>query len=382
MVVGGDYMGLGIVRSLACFGVPTCVIDDERSIARFSRYAGASIRVANLRDERQTIESVLAAGEELGLDGWVLYPTRDETVAAFSRHRSTLSRRFRVPTPDWSVVQWAWDKRNTYAMAEKLGIPIPRTSYLTEAAELDGLPGRYPLVIKPAIKERFLYATKAKAWRVDDPAELRRLVSRATEFIDHREVMVQEMIPGGGLEQFAYCAFFTAGRPLASMVVRRRRQHPPDFGRASTFVETIDLPEIERSSEEFLRAIDYYGLVEMEYKFDRRDGEYKLLDVNARTWGYHTVGLTAGVNFPYLLYCDQVGLPVEACRAGAGVSWVRFLTDLPTGLVEIRRGSLGWRPFLQSITHADVEAVFDRHDPIPFLREIALLPYLAVKRGF
>lgn len=99
VIIGGDYQGLGIVRSLGRRGVPTCVIDDERSIARFSRYATHAVACEDLRDERQTVASVVDVGERLGLDGWVLYATRDDTVAAFSRHRSELALRFRVPTP-------------------------------------------------------------------------------------------------------------------------------------------------------------------------------------------------------------------------------------------------------------------------------------------
>src|SRR5207245_10693964 len=125
-------------------------------------------------------------------------------------------------------------------------------------------------------------------------------------------VMIQDLIPGDGRQQFAYCAFFKGGRAVGSMVVRRRRQHSPEFGRASTFVETIELPLLEQLSERFLRAIDYYGLVELEYKLDPRNGEYKLLDVNARTWGYHTLGPGAGVDFPYMLFADKVGEQVKA----------------------------------------------------------------------
>ena len=44
VVCGGDYQGLGIVRSLGRRGIPVCVIDDERSIARFSRYTTSSVR--------------------------------------------------------------------------------------------------------------------------------------------------------------------------------------------------------------------------------------------------------------------------------------------------------------------------------------------------
>ena len=128
VVVGGDYQGLGIVRSLGQQGIPICVIDDEHSISRFSRYATRFVKAADLRDERKAVDTLLEIGMRLGLDGWVLYPTRDELVAAFSRYRSELSQIFRVPTPDWDSVQWAWDKRNTYRLARELD--IPDTSYL------------------------------------------------------------------------------------------------------------------------------------------------------------------------------------------------------------------------------------------------------------
>ena len=114
VVVGGDYQGLGIVRSLGRRGVPVCIVDDEMSISRFSRYATHFVRLANLRDEPGAVDALIKVGERLGLHGWVLYPTREELVAAFSRNRSQLSKLFRVPTPEWSSVRWAWDKRNTY----------------------------------------------------------------------------------------------------------------------------------------------------------------------------------------------------------------------------------------------------------------------------
>ena len=382
LVVGGDYQGLGIVRSLGRRGVPVCVIDDECSIARFSRYATRAVRTASLRDEQRTVDIVLDTGRRFGLDDWVLYPTRDETVAAFARHRSRLAAFFRVPTPEWSTVQWLWDKRNTYCLATELKIPTPRTCWPGSLAELERLEFTGPVAIKPAIKEHFIYATKAKAWRADNRTELRELFQRAASYVEPGEVMIQDLIPGNGDRQFAYAAFYKHGRAIGSMTVRRRRQHPPEFGRASTFVETIDLPILEQLSERFLRAIDYYGLVELEYKFDARDGEYKLLDVNGRTWGYHALGAGAGVDFPYLLYADQMGEAVEPRRGRAGVRWIRLATDVPTAFVEMFAGRLGWREYVRSLASVHVEAVFKREDLLPGLMELALIPYLSFKRGF
>jgi D-aspartate ligase len=382
VVVGGDHQGLGIARSLGRHGVPVCVVDDERSISRFSRFVTHAVQVADLRDERRTVDSVLDIGRRMGLDGWVLYPTRDETVAAFSRYRSELAEWFRVPTPGWNTVQWAWDKRNTYRLAQQLAIPSPKTWCPRELSELRRIEADPPLAVKPAIKEHFVYATKAKAWRANSRVELEEYFQRAVALTGPGEVMVQELIPGDGCQQFAYCAFFKDGHALGSMVARRRRQHPPEFGRASTFVETIDLPLLETLSERFLRAIDYYGLVELEYKLDQRDGQFKLLDVNARTWGYHTLGLPAGVDFPYLLFADQLGEPVDRCRAQAGVKWVRLVTDLPTAVRELLGGRLDWRAYLRSLYGFHVESVFSREDPVPGLVELALIPYLYLKRGF
>jgi len=382
VVIGGDYQGLGIVRSLGKIGIPICVIDDEHSISRFSRYATHGVRVPDLRQEHSIIEALLDCGRKLNVQGWVLFPTRDEVVAAISRNRSVLSRMFRVPAPEWNTVRWVLDKRNTYSLAKDLNIPFPRTWTPLSLDDLDQLDLSFPLILKPSIKSRFFYATKAKAWRVDNRAALRPMFSRACELAGPNEILIQDLIPGDGRQQFSYCAFFKAGKAIGSMVTRRRRQHPHDFGRASTFVETIDLPALEALSERFLKAIDYYGLVEVEFKLDPRDGQFKLLDINARTWGYHSLGMHAGVDFPRLLYVDQLSGVVDPCRGRPGVSWVRLLTDLPTGFIDVFSGRLRFRDFLHSLRNYHAEAVFNYEDPVPGLVECALLPYLSMKKGF
>jgi predicted ATP-grasp superfamily ATP-dependent carboligase len=382
VVLGGDYQGLGIVRSLGVHGVPICVIDDECSIARHSRFTTFGVRVPDLHDEETAIETLLKLGEHLDLEGWVLFPTRDEQVAALSRHRSELAECFRVSAPAWETVQWMWDKRNTYRLSKQLGIPFPETWFPQTVQDLAQIEAPFPLVIKPAIKEHFFYVTKAKAWRANNKKELQELFGRAIEIAGPGEMMVQDLIPGDGRHQFGYCAFFKDGKPLGSMVSRRMRQHPYEFGRASTFVESIDLPALETLSERFLQATNYYGLVEVEYKLDPRDGQFKLLDVNARTWGYHTLGSHAGVDFPYLLYLDQTGRPVEPHRGVPGISWIRLLTDIPTGIIDMVRGRTTARDYFRSVRNFHGEAVFTRKDLLPALIECALLPYLYMKRGF
>lgn len=380
IVLGGDYQGLGIVRSLGRRGVPVCVVDDEHSIARVSRYTGCWTKVDDLGGEG-LVDDLLRIGRDRSLNGWVLFPTRDETVAVISHNRERLTKSFRVPTAPWKTIRWAWDKRNTYDLAESLAIPSPRTWRSSSTAELEAIDGQPPFAVKPAIKERFFQETKAKAWRADSAGELRALVAQAIEVIDADEVLVQELIPGDGRQQYAYCALCEDGRPVATMVARRLRQHPPQFGRASTYVETVESPRVEEFGRRLLAAIRFSGLAELEFKRDPRSGEFKLLDFNARTWGYHSVAGEAGVDFPYLLYRQQLRQAVGPQRARSGVRWVRLLTDLPTAIGEMAHGRLRAGPYVRSLRRAHVEAVFSREDPLPGLAELALIPYLAVKRG-
>jgi len=382
LVIGGDYQGLGIVRSLGRQGVPVGVLDDELSIARFSRYATFAERVPSLKDGETTIRLLLELHEKRGLSGWVLYPTRDETVAALSLHRDKLCTLYRVPTPCSQTIQWLWDKRKTYELALRLGIPAPRTWRIKELKDLDQIEGHFPVALKPAIKEHFIYVTRAKAWRANNLAQLRTLFNSALQFMPAEEILIQDLIPGNGRCQYAYCALFKDGKPVASLVTRRLRQHPLEFGRASTYVESLELPCLEKFSEAFLRAANYYGLVEIEYKYDQRDREYKLLDANARSWGYNSIGQAAGVDFPFLLYSDQIGEPVSSIRGKPGVRWVRLLTDLPTGAMAILKSEVTGRDYIRSLIDVNEEAVFSRQDPLPSLVECALAPYLFLKRGY
>jgi len=382
VVMGGDFHGLAIVRSLGRHGVPIVIVDDEFSIGRFSRYATRAVRAPTLRRDKETVDFLLDLGPRMDLKGWVLFPTRDEHVAAFSRYKAPLSKMFRVPTPEWDITKWAWNKWNTYTRAQQLGIPIPRTWCPRTLEDIDKIDAEFPLGVKPSVKEDFFYATKAKAWRANNREELRDLFQKASGHVGSNEVLVQEIIPGDGTCQFSCCMFIKDGEPIGTMEAQRWRQHPPEFGRAATFVESIDLPIIEEPTLRFLRAIKYYGLAEVEYKLDHRDGKYKLLDVNARTWGFHALGSPAGVDFSYMLYADQVGEPVESCRGRSGVGWIRMVTDIPTSLQGICAGRLDMSAYLRSLKEFKIESVFSREDLLPTFAEIALIPYLAVKRGY
>jgi predicted ATP-grasp superfamily ATP-dependent carboligase len=83
-----------------------------------------------------------------------------------------------------------------------------------------------------------------------------------------------------------------------------------------------------------------------------------------------------------MLFADQMGHQVDVCRASAGIRWMRLVTDLPTAALEILNGNLKVKEYLSSLFSFHIESVFCREDPFPGLMELALVPYLYMKRGY
>ncbi|MBE0447295.1 MAG: ATP-grasp domain-containing protein [Actinobacteria bacterium] len=382
IVVNGDSQGLGIVRNLSEMGIPVHVIDYELSIGRFSRCIQKFHKCPHVNNEEALVNFLIDLTKREGLWGWILFPTNDETVALLSRHKTLLSEYLRVWTPPWETISQVYDKRLTHQLADRVGVDSPKTVVAKSYEELNDIDIRFPAIIKPAVKDRFYAKTKSKALLANNMKELIKQFKRGERVVASEELMIQEVIPGGAEHLYSYCSLFKDGIPKAKLMARRARQHPMDFGHASTFVETINIPELEEASLKLLRAIDYYGLSEVEFKYDNRDGKYKLLEINARTWGWHSIGRRAGVNFSYLLYLDLIGENPVANGYREGIKWVRLATDVPTVFIEWRKGNMRIRDYLSSMRGEKEFAVFSLKDPLPFFVEFLIAPYLRKRRGF
>ena len=172
IVIGGDYRGLGVIRSLGRRSIPVLVFYDEHRLGCMSRYASRSFPWPTAVDDLQQVEYLLDMTKQHQLHDWVVYPTGDETAALIARHHARLGRHLRLTTPPWEHVQWAYDKRLTYRLAEQLGVDGPWTVYPRSRADVEAVPGPFPVILKPAIKPQANALTGAKAWRANDRAEL------------------------------------------------------------------------------------------------------------------------------------------------------------------------------------------------------------------
>ncbi len=369
ILLGSDFKALGVIRSLGQRGIPCMVIDNHPRSAWFSRYVIRHFRWHSQMDDDAFVSFLLNIGKKYHLEQWVLFPTQDEVVQLVSCNASQLSQLYRLVTQDWNVVQWANDKRLTYRMAQETGVPCPKTAYPTTEDELAALEIAFPVIIKPAISVKLQYATRLKALPANSRAELLTQYRRALETISPDEVMVQEIIPGDGRTQYSVAVFCQEGRILTGMTARRTRQYPIDYGLGSSFVEAVSVPILFELAEKLLLHMRVSGMVEVEFKYDQRDQQYKLLDINVRPWGWHTLCIACGLDFPYLQYCAALGLeqPSLPSKPRYDHHWVRMLTDIPAGIQEIRAGMTTPYAYVRSLFGKTAFSVLDWRDPMPAL---------------
>lgn len=382
VIIGGDFQGLGILRSLARWNVPVCLLDHELCISRFSKYPKKFMKCPSVTQELAFLSFFVDLSKKEDLEGWVVYPNDDETVRFLAKHKDELEKHYRISTPAWDVVKFAYEKKLTYQLAERCSIAVPKTFYPTRVEDLERFNLEFPVIIKPSVKQPFYRKMKRKAIRVDTKRELIDLVQRSLYTVEGLEIMIQELIPGGPNSLFSVGSLYKHGEFLGKVVARRPRQHPMDFGHATTYAVTVDMPELEEIAKRILSSMGYYGLSEVEFMQDPRDGIYKLLEINARPWGWHSLAIAAGVDLPYLLYQDMLGEGVKVNSFEKNIKWIRLTTDIPTVIGEILKRNLRIRDYLDSLKGKKQDAVLSLKDPLPFVMEILMIPYLWKKRGF
>lgn len=381
IITGGDFQALGAARTFARKGIPVILLDHDWCIGRYSNMKTAFYKSPPVSDQEAYLGFLTDLSRKQQVHGWVILPNSDEGVFLLSKNKKILEGIFRVPTPDWNVIEKVYVKKSTYQLASRHGIPTPRTWYPKDIRELMDLDVTYPLIIKPSIRDHFYTKTKKKALLIKSRADLEKTYDAVTHVIDASEVLIQDYVPGGPQNLYSCCPFFKNGRILASITARRTRQHPMDFGHASTFVEMVDVPELTPITERFLALIDYYGICEVEFMQDPRDRTYKMIEVNPRLWGWHSLAIAAGVDLPYLLYQDMLGEEIALPGAGKNIKWVRMTTDVPTVVSEMLKGRLGVREYVSSMKGEKEFSVYSSKDPLPCLMELAMVPYLWLKRG-
>jgi len=367
--------GLAVARSLGQRGVPVIGLDrDENGYGLHSRYTTVAGRCPYpLDDERAFVDLLMEIGAALKQKA-VLFPCLDEWVFAVARHASELGEYFILPFSDIDTVERILDKNLLYRKCEERGIPIPRTYYVGEQTpEQISNEISYPCIVKPALQREFTNEFGEKVLRADNREAFLALCKRA----GHHPLLAQEIV-GAGIDSFySLCSYIGRdGQAKGAFVGRKLEQYPPDFGTAC-LVDSRYVEEIVERGVDILKEFGHHGISEVEFIYDDRSREYKLLDINTRVWKWIGLPMSAGIDLPWLAYADAVFGNVEAApRQRDGLRWV-YLKDYialrrhTSGVQETTLTRQEWLDLMAGSENSQiVDAVFSSDDPAPFVQMI------------
>jgi len=381
VVLGFGYGGLGIARSLGRLGVRVYAVDGDPAAAGLaSRY----LRGAHTWDiAGASVTDTLGFLDDLGrrLGHALLLPTTDATAVLVAEHSDELAPRFLFPRPPRALVRRLADKREVFRLATQFGVPTPLTMFPRSRHDVERFlaDARFPVVLKPIDPTRFERRTGRRLAIVATPEAL---LTRYLEWEDRAtpNLMLQEHIPGGDDTVWMFNGVFNEwSECVAAFTGRKLRQHPVYGGTTSLGVCERN-ERVERLTIDFMWALGYQGVLDVGYRYDARDAQYKLLDPNPRVGATFRLFVDEqGLDVVRVLYCDITRQPVWPGRGREGRKWLVEDHDLDSSLARVRDGTLTPRRWLASLAGVEEGAWFARDDLRPFLRVASRLVAQAVR---
>jgi D-aspartate ligase len=359
---------LGVIRGFGRLNIPVVYLDSKvRSISRYSRYISQRLKCPGFRkSETEFIKVLLDFGQQID-NKMVIIPAGDWDVLALSKYKKELEPFYYLPVPSYEIVHKLVNKKLFYKMLGEMQIPHPKTYFPENIDEL-ALMGKeiaHPYIIKPAYSLSFQEEFRKKCFVVNSPQDLEQAVGRLKD--KKLEVMIQEIIPGKEVVYEFYTYFNKKSEPLAICGWDKIRHYPPDFGSGS-FCRSLRRPSAKEQSIQLLKKIGYYGLAAPEVKKDSRDGQYKLLEINARPTLQNRLVAACGVDITYIAYLDAIGQPLGDLPPPLNdVFWIDDFVDQLSCLILLTRKEISVGEIARSLTVRKVHSVAAWDDLLPLI---------------
>jgi predicted ATP-grasp superfamily ATP-dependent carboligase len=323
-----------------------------RSICGLSRHASRVIRVGRGDDPDRYGRQLLDILRSGTYDHFL--PVGLESYLAASKLKAELSREASCLLPDWKSMEVAFNKDRSMDLARSIGVPTPVTLDIEKEADVHKI-ASYPVVIKSSEPGSVRYCHNLQ----EAERALRELTAASRS-----RIIAQEMITGHGC---GFYAVYQDGQLMDFFLHRRIREFPVTGG-ASAVAGSYRSRRMFELGKAMGDALEWTGPLMVEFKHDRRSGDYSLMEINPKLWGSLDLTLAAGVDVPGLiigLADGTVQRPIASRYEDAHYRDVRFRWPFPDQF-EVLCSRPSWE--------GARELLFDRgksnlalNDPIPDL---------------
>jgi len=368
-----------VIRCLGRRRIRTFFVSDKKDFVRFSRW---TIPVLLHMDPFPSSQELACFLDGLDIERAVIFPCSDSFLKAVTELPDRLTSRFPSSLPTAETQETLVDKGRFAKVLNENGIPHPETLIIESRARLESLDAGYfkGFFLKPCHSKEFQHHFHTKAFRIsglEDALNKYEIIRRFGQ-----SVMLQEYIPGSADQHYFVDGFVDKGGVIRVLFVRRRiRIFPPYFGNSSYCVSIA--PETAAGALDSVRRLisrsSYRGIFSAEFKWAGRDNHSKILEVNARHWGYIEFAAACGVDTCWMAYRDALGMPVasvDSYREGKGCMY--SLNDFLTAWKLFTAGRMSPVSWVREFLRAK-KPVFSWDDPLPSAGNLIEKPWRFIK---
>lgn len=365
-----SHGGLNIMKSLGPLGIDVYNLDHSFTApANFSRHCrGLFMWDIEHAPDRESLAFLSEVQERIGRPP-ILIPTTDRTARFVARWSSVLRGLFIFPEQSPDLVSELSSKQGMYGLATQHGIPTPKCAFPRSRVDVEESLETltFPVMLKAIDPQRLWERAGVKMLIARTPAELLENYLRV-EDPACPNLMIQEYIPGGDDTVWMFNGYFDAASEcLVGFTGKKIRQCPIHRGCTSLGICLPNAP-VEETTLRFMKAIGYRGILDIGYRYDARDGLYKVLDVNPRIGATFRLFVGAnGIDVARALYLDLTGQPVVPSPAREGRKWIVEDLDAVASYRYYREGSLTIKGWFNSLRGIDEVAFLSWRDPLPFI---------------
>ena len=365
-----SHGGLNIMRSLGRLGVPVYNVDPNRwAPASASRYCrGKFLWDIEHRLGLESVEYLLQARRRIGRP-CILIPTTDRTARFVANYAQALQEGYIFPKQSAELAETLSSKRGMFELARRHKIPTPDAVFPKSRQDVvDFLERvRFPIMVKGIDGQRLWDRTRKKMFIVRSQEELLACYEAAEDF-ENPNLMLQEYIPGGDDTVWMFNGYFNErSECLVGYTGKKIRQCPVYTGSTSLGI-CIHNESVRNLTISFMRALGYKGNLDIGYRYDARDGEYKVLDANPRIGASFRLFVGQnGMDVARALYLDLTGQPMISEPAKDGRKWVVEDHDLVSSFRYYRDGKLTIKHWVSSYHGVEEAAFLSKDDPLPIL---------------
>lgn len=375
VAIGG---ALAVARVLTKYGVTVYGSDFGFSVDRVSRLVRRPPWGYTALLDEGFLAALVRFAEQCPVRP-VLIPTADAVMEFLTRNYKALSSRYHIAevyAP--GVGQKLLAKRDFYRLCERARVSYPRTHFgdgapITLTELRNSL--RFPIIVKPNLIHEWKQTLRGKkVVEVSSDTEFAEVMRRYPGLVE--DSMLQEVIPGPeeNIYLFKGC-FDRSGRLLDWFTGRKLRQYPPMYGSGS-LAESAERPEVKDLSLQFFAAVPVHGLGGAEFKWDPRDSEFKMIEVNMRPQLWEDLTRASGKDLLWTHYCDLVGRPLPAPSVQRnGVRWVHLTRDIVSALWFLKKRKLSLRGWMSGYRWGMVDALMQFRDPLTIPAALAYAVY-------